>query len=406
MTQTFFVKLTRLALSTLVLLYGLTVISMAKAEELTTLPGLHSMSAEEFVKHTEVVRKDFEDDQFITLEYQIHKDWTETDFIKLKNIVRERRLYGTIVEYLGPILDNIQPYFKVTTHEMDREISAKNWFINHVLNNGYTLKSFEFDEERGRFEVFYVIRDNLDSYAVRATGIKMGPRIILAEYAVPGRHWKDYRDFQTLVIKSVKFGGYDSDNIEKRNYFAYLEDIGFEYPESWRVFPEIKYGPNKLRVDLINSIDGMAAIGNIRVHLISSKSLESLDNKRIYDINVQEDVKDILAQFTEDYNKHNLIEKRTYDVASNVKFQATDVYELSRNETEYETFDEVVITDELWFSIFSRSYNYYVVTMITPSRERQSYNWAINAEAFKIVVESLMSKKVIEDNTTVEPDLF
>lgn len=361
-------------------------------EGLKPLPELKSMNAEAFVKETDVINKAFEEDDFLRLEYQIHKDWDETEFINLKNIVRNRRLYGTVAEHTGPILGDIQPYFRVTVHEIDREISTRNWLINYVLVNGYTLRGLDSAEES--FEAFYVTQQNIDSYAVRAVGRKFGPRMVVAEYAVPGQHWQDYRDYQTLVIKSVEFGGRDPETIEDRKFFTYLEAVDFAYPASWSARDEVVYAPNKLRIPVYNTIDGIAVQGEINVHVLSVRSVKDMDDFRVYDIDLKESVNDIRNSFTDNYIVHEMIEKKTYDMPETVKFQATDIYLLQPIETQYETHEIIEKTHELWFSVFLKGHNYYIVTMLTPRRSRELYNWAVNAEAYKVIVESLLRDKM------------
>jgi len=132
------------------------------------------------------------------------------------------------------------------------------------------------------------------------------------------------------------------------------------------------------------------------VHTISSRSVQDLDDMRVYDINLRENLADIKGSFKKEYNVHELLEKRSYEVPETVKFQMTDIYALEPIRTQYETNAEEDKTHELWFSVFLKGYRYHIVTMVTTSRNRDSYTWAVNDGAYKIIVESLMRNRKID----------
>jgi hypothetical protein len=78
----------------------------------------------------------------------------------------------------------------------------------------------------------------------------------------------------------------------------------------------------------------------------------------------------------------NVIEKMTYDVQPHIYFQKTEVYNT-------ENINKKVAGQELWFGIFAEDNYYYLVTMLTPSREEDFYTWARNRESFEIIAEGL-----------------
>lgn len=369
------------------------------AQEKSTLPTLDAMSAEQFASQSEQVSKAFENDEYVSVGFSIQSSWKETPFEKLKNVDRRGRLYGTLVEYVGPVAGYLTPSFRVIAEEMDREMSLPNWFQDYAFDLGYHIEGFDVDEATGNFEAFYIERRGMDTYYVRVVGTKIGPRVIMAKYSIPSNAYRAFKDYQIWTIKSVKFKGFDSKTVESREYFAYLDSLSFDYPVSWRSLPEKILGPNKMSVTILNVKDDGVPKGNISVYVLSARAVDSLDDFTVYDVDIKQDLNAMKQSFAKNYIIHPLIEKKTFKMRPEVKYNSTDIYPLEPITSEYVHFEKGEVTKELWFGLVVHSYKYYVVTMITPSRDNDVYNWAINGEAFKIVMESLVREK---DNKDVE----
>ncbi|GEM_PF-1956208 len=364
------------------------VLSRSAMAQLTPLPEVGVMTAEDFVRDTDVVTKTFEEDQYLKFEFQIHKHWKEEEFINLKNLARRGRLYGPIVQYNGPPLGDVRPYFRVVSEEIEREISAKNWLVTYALDNGYTLRSLE---EIGpeKIEALYASYEGRDVFVIRTVGQRMGPRMVIAEYAVPMKNWPEFTDYQTLTIKSFKINSIDKDPIEEKRYFAYLQAIELSYPKSWRIENEKTDVENKLHFDLVNTVDGQAVVGQISVDVISTRSVKDMDNINIFEFNPSEEIKSIRDRYTEKFKFKKLLEKKTYTLPATVSFQMTEVHALEQIKSIYDTYEEGEDTFELWFTIVSHGNRYIILSLLTPARSQDLYNWSVNTETFRKVVESM-----------------
>lgn len=356
--------------------------------QLKPLPELQKLTADEFVRTTQEVQKDFEEDRRLKFQFQILKEWQEEDFINLKNLNRRDRLFGPVTEFKEPATGGVRAYFRVTSEEIDREISARNWLVTYVLDHGHTLRSLE---ERGpeSFETMYVAYSGRDAFAVRAYGQRMGPRMILAEYAVPLDKWEQMMDYQTLTIKSFKITSDDKETIEERRYYAYLQAIELSYPKSWRLDNEQTSVENKLHFELINTVDGEAVLGQIAVDVISTRSVKDLENITIFQFDPIAEIKAVRDRYERKYKVTGLLEKKKYDLPEEVKFQATDVYALEPIVTIYDSNEDVPDTHELWFTVISHGTRYISVALLTPARDQDLYNWAINTEAYRRVIETI-----------------
>jgi hypothetical protein len=387
----------------LVALIGLLIIypfAAVQAQNFKPLPEIKNMSAEEFASESVAVTKNFENDHYVSIDFSIQKDFTETPQEKLKNLSSDGRLYGTLVEYIGPVIGDVNPVFTVIAEEMKREVSLVNWFQAYAFDLGYLIEGLEVNSRDGSIEGFYInAKSNMISDVVRFKAAKIGPRVIIAQYSIPNKAYGNFSDFQIWTIKSVKIRGYDSANAEKRKYFAFMDALSFGYPESWRPLPERVLAPNKLQVKIINANHGEVAHGEITATVISARSVDSLDDMAVYRVDLKEELQAIKDSFAEKYKILPVLEKKNYRMPSSVKFNLTEIFPLEEIETQYVRFEDGVVTSELWFGIVVHGYKYYILTMITPARDKDAINWAYNEEAYKIVMESLVRDK---DDASVE----
>lgn len=379
-----FKPLVILCLAALILLGG-NKVSFASLKE---LPEVQKLSAEDFVKGTDVVDKDFEKERYLSLSFQIDKTWKETEFSTLRNTESFGRLAGTLVHYRGELIGDVHPYFQVIAEEIPREISAKNWLVTYVLDQGYTLRSLK-EISEDKFEAMYVVTQGRDAFVVRSIGKKFGPRMIFAEYGVPTRAWERFMDYQTLTIKSFEVKGRDKAPIEKRSYYNYLQAIEFSYPKSWRIEKETSKEGNKLSVELISAREKQAVEGIISVDVFSTRSVKDLDDITIFSFDPLEEIKKVRARFDTSFKIEELLEKKTYALPEKVSYQVTDVYAVESIKNKYDTFEDGEDTHELWFSVFAYNNKYYVLTLVTPARTQNLYQWAVNSETFKELIESI-----------------
>jgi hypothetical protein len=281
---------------------------------------------------------------------------------------------------------------------MKREVALSDWIQAYAFDLGYHLKGLEVNHRDNTVEGFYInSRLNMDSDVVRFKATKVGPRVAIAEYIIPQKAYQHFKDFQIWTIRSVKFRGYDSMTAEKRNYFAFMDALSFGYPDSWYQTPERILAPNKMKVKIINAKKGEVSNGEITVYVLSARSVNSLDDVTVYDIDLKEDIKRIKSELAKGYKILDAQEKKTYKMPPEVKFNLTEIYPLEKIESEYVRHEKGRVTHELWFGIVVHGYKYYVATMLSPARDRDSINWAYNAEAYKILMESLVTEKISGD---------
>jgi hypothetical protein len=172
-----------------------------------------------------------------------------------------QRLLGKVGEYLGPLNGDFPSRIVIEAMSLDYDISARNWFLNYVLMNGFTLQGMDVIDKT-RIEALYVMVEGDTTYVVRTIAQINGPRIVLASYYLPEASWNTERAVQEKAIESFTFDNPEQVRIEQTHTYAFLDLVRFDYPQSWKLL-----APN------IDSIDNMDA------RLISSKDDKTLNGE-------------------------------------------------------------------------------------------------------------------------------
>lgn len=317
-----------------------------------------------------------------------------------------RRLLGEVARYYKPGGLKASPRLQISALELEHEITARNWFLYHVFKNGYTLQGMKVVSER-RVEGMYVYLDRGSlAYKVRMVAEINGPRVILAAHyqperdimselrltifheggeSVPKQRRIEIRNKlmksyyvelaqQEYAMESFEFLNPEMAQVELSRQYRFLDLLQFEYPSSWRlVNPEI-YDITEMSAYLMSTQDEETLIGEIKIAVISTE----LDT----------DIPTEVSYIKEDVSKRGL-ELGTligvvedYTVYDHVFYHRAEAYNLNSSK-------EKILDHEFWVCVMVEDRYYYFVTMITPGRDVDFYNWARNTEAFEKVVETI-----------------
>ncbi|HEY8189393.1 MAG TPA: hypothetical protein VIF12_01820, partial [Micavibrio sp.] len=114
--------------------------------------------------------------------------------------------------------------------------------------------------------------------------------------------------------------------------------------------------------------------GEIDIHVVSTE----LDTTLAQEIKlVQKSIGDrglVIGKLIE--------EPHEFKFSDHIYFSRIEVYAANDK-------DHALIDHEYWIGVLIEDRYFYIVTMLTPSRSADFYNWATNTEAFKAVVETL-----------------
>lgn len=345
----------------------------------------------DFEKSTKVEREDAPyDDAFLSYELRLPKDWTGNVQEATKELVTVDKTMGDSVlsilaRYVGPATNLTRSYISVEALQLSSEIGVKNWFVNFVMRNGFSLDALSENSDK-EVEAIYVQVINDQTYAVRTRVMINGPRLIMVRYYLPQENFAAEKAMMAQIVGSFKLQAPTTEKIEAQKTYAFLDQSFFDYPDTWG-----------LRGKPIYSIERMSATIYQEQVLPSKETV--LDGQIKVDV-VSKLLKTTLAQevkaFREGvnikgYTVGKLIEPVKYTYDSSIKAANAQIYELIPQDPLTMKGYEFLVT------IMEGADFYYITSMITPSREQEFLTWARNMETAKIVNQSIRRGNVKYD---------
>lgn len=351
-------------------------------EKMKTIPRYKGLTQEEFEKQTKVIEETPPGDRHLAYSIRFPAGWKKADDsssiyesgTKEKHAL-SRRILGKVSKFYGPAQIDATSYFEVRALELDYQISARNWFLNFIISNAYSLEGMEVISDR-RVEALYVLNERGTSYVVRAIAEINGPRMVLASYYLPDAHWNEEKAMQEKVVGSFTFLTPEDTKIEATRTYNYLDVLHFDYPANWRLMAPEAYSLEGMDAKLVNSRDDLTVSGEIEIHVVSTEMDTTLSQEVQA---LRENLKQTGLEIGD------LIEvPDDHEFADHVLFSRVEVYRAKARKP-----GRRIIDHEFWLGIIVEDRYYYIVTMLTPSRNAEFYTWARNTEAFEIVAESM-----------------
>jgi hypothetical protein len=355
------------------LLLMLPVQAGAQGIDLSKLPETphYDMPQAEFEEKTNAVELMPFGDKFLAHEMRVPKDWKK---IELEiSAGSANRLLGDAVKYVGPTLLDAPSYFVLQAANIEYDITIRNWFINHVLTNGYVLQTMKQVSDRS-IEAIYVMVERDISYLVRVLAQINGSRVVMAKYFLPEAKWEQEKALQSMVINSFKFTNPEPPIGEDLETYAFLDLIRFDYPKSWRLEAPNIFSVDAMDAKIVNSVDGKVLNGEVRIFVVSTEMDTTLADE--------------IQKVQKTLESRNFAVGEMIPLDETYKFQ--DHFTFTRVES-YKVVNKVpnMIEHEYWIGIMVEDRYFYIVTLLTPSRNAEFYTWARNIEAFRKVLETM-----------------
>lgn len=350
----------------------------------------------DFEKATRPVRQDNPyDDPYLSYEFRLPNDWeNNVQAVPIVDGEGQRFLSNSVLSIVGKYISkpkNLQrSTLTVEAQEVTYEISAKNWFINFIINNGYSLSGLT-EISTQELEAMYVALQDDETFVVRVRVLINGSRLIVVRYYLPQDNYEEDKILQAQIIKSFRLTKETKERVEKQETYGFLDQSYFNYPVSW-----------KLKEKSILSIERMSALltqetiedkrsvleGHIKINVISrllkttlAREIETFRN----DLKIPR------------YKIGDLIETVDYKYDPSIKIGKAQIYKLvpddKVNMQPYEFLVTVMQGDDY----------YYITSLITLAREQDFYIWARNMEAVRIVNESMRRQRLIMEIDLNDP---
>lgn len=343
------------------------------------MPRFTTLTVEQFENQSDLHEVSPKADKFLAYQIHLPKGWQKASSDKTIDLKKgdeahvSHRVLGLIAKYYAPQTMEISSEVVIQALELDYSISARNWFLNYVLANGYTLLGMD-QLSTTRIEGLYVLVKKDQSFIVRTVAEINGPRMVLTSYQMPEEKWDVEKAIQEKVITSFRFLHPEKPRMEPAHTYVYLDLLRFDYPQSWQLTAPSVRAVEGMDVRLVDvTVKDNTLNGQVDIHIESTDADKTLA-QMIKDVrgavkSLGLEIGDII-EAPNDYTFHH-----------HVYFNKVEVYEVHSRDNEHGSY-------ELWLAIMIEDRYYYVVSMITPGRNNEFVRWARNIEAFRSVIES------------------
>lgn len=355
-------------------------IDLNKIPAINPVPG---MPQAEFEKITKLEsEKDPYDDQLVSYDIRLPKEWTGNVQAAAKEVAVADKIMGDTVlsilgRYVGPAKNLHRSYIVVEAQKLSSEIGVKNWFVNFILRNGFSLDALSEHSDK-EIEALYVQVINDQTYAVRTRAIINGPRLIMVRYYLPQENFAEEKALMYQIVNSFKLRSPSTQRIEEQKTYAFLDQSYFDYPATWGLRGKPIYSIERMSATLYQQqvLPSQMTVleGQIKIDVISKllKTTLAQEVKSFRDgVNIQ------------GYTIGKLIESIKYKYDPSIKAANAQIYELVPSDPLTMKSYEFLVT------VMEGTDFYYITSMITPSREQDFLTWARNIETAKIVNESM-----------------
>ncbi len=352
------------------------------------LPAITPLPESEFLAKTALMEAVPVGDKTLQYEMRYLKGWTVDKAVNMGGSNNEKKIMQETSVLNGPYNENgSKSWIEVKTGALDYNMTAQEWLIRHMLENGYGVLGTKFYNNK-KAEALYIYVKNSETYNVRTVVILNGNNLLLVSYWVPAAYWEDEKSMQAQVIKSVTLKAERAIYKEKVLTFDFLDIAELSYPYAWSLKPMSETSVVRMKVALFNygiilennqrKLDGRVDIEMSAT--INTKSYEEAWGQ--YKLDSQ----------TNGMALGDIIEKPDdFILNPNFDFAQTEVYSATN------VIDKL-IDYEFWVTAVSFKEYYFFVSLLTPSRDYDYFAWSKNREHYRSIINGLNSqKKPFED---------
>lgn len=327
-----------------------------------------------FESQTHLIRQTPFGDKSLEFSIRLPNEWVSNIKAPIDMIGKDEgaSLMGVVARYVSPAKDYLRSSFSLEAIALNYNVPVKYWFTKYVLSQGYSLEAVTIHSD-SKIEAIYVDVDGDNSYVIRVVAFSNGSKMVLARYSIPLKRFEEEKSVQAQVLDSFKLINRQDGGAEDLKTYAFLNESYFDYPETWTLVPTSIRSIDRMRAALVQGDDLNNLNGQVGIFLISSQGSTSLKDE----VKLFKDKLDI-----PDYKLGKYLEKVKMAYSHDMNFGVTEVYELTPTVS-------TKLDYELWVSVMSSDDYYYIISLLTPSRDKDFYKWARNVEAYKIVVNTM-----------------
>ena len=342
------------------------------------MPVYEAIPLQDFEKSGRVHSKQPLADEALSYEVTLPQVWRES---KSFGYSLSSEIFTDIGRYVGPVKFNkANSYIVVQALDVGLQASAKTMAAAHFMNNGYTVQGAH-DFSRNDVETLHVEVTKGESYIVRSRFIINGGRLVMMAYYLPSTSWNEERDLQFRVVRSFNLLKEVEAKIESAKTHEFWDVASFKYPATWTLEPGEAPSFDHMNVMVLN-FDGdikkggnIVVKGRISVDLISRYVMPSLEDALVDQIDLMVSQGIVMKRKKEEFDEPAWPEG--FENASASVYEVLDSYAPDQHM-------------ELWVVGAQALGYYYVITMVTPTRDEDFMLWGENTEAMQYMIEHIV----------------
>lgn len=365
------------------------------------MPEVKLAPEADFMAETKEVSEKPGDDADFEYAIRVPKSWTRAESGSFERFTVADKVLREFAKFYSPapagVTDGIaemtrtsdarnaplsdRSYLLMRAAGLGYTMTAHEWFMQYLLANKFNLQGMAKHGDNMAEALYVVLSDSNESYVVRGMARINGGKLVFAEYYVPIEKWEAGKTMQAQVLHSLAMKNPRKGDVEPLSSYEFLDIEEIRYPSSWTLRTAPLRSVDRMEAQLFNIGKTVTAgketetlQGRIEVDMIAAHTVSSLDTETE---NQRRDLED------QGLNLGEIIEQPEDFILNPVfDFAETTVYESSDNKGKF-------IGYEFWMTVVSVDDYYFVITLLTPSREVDYFLWAKNKHHYKIVINSI-----------------
>ncbi|MAQ70722.1 MAG: hypothetical protein CL565_00860 [Alphaproteobacteria bacterium] len=340
------------------------------------------LTKEEFYSKTREVKQTPSGDEYLAYHVRLPQDWTEVSGRSPQSEDLSSKLLGEVVRFVSPPEIDKRALFTIRAMKMEYLISTKNWFLNFIKTNGYSIEGMDASNENKVLAEYVVFRENV-SYLVRAVAQRNGNRMVLAEYMIPPGMPGDAMGMQKWSILTFGLENRDPAPPIELQKLPLLDVAAFYYPSDWMAMPSGDRSLEEMSIALLKVSDNPVKEKRDK----EAKLQDGAISAYYYSKKAHPDISNELDSIKDSLSDKNMVlgeiilELDRKERSPSYDYSPMTAYAVDIVEGRY-------IDYEYWVTYTESPNSYLIVTLLTPARDTDFLEWSKNISAFSLVADS------------------
>lgn len=340
------------------------------------MPEIAEMDKEEFISKTRPIKDTPYNQKSLAYSIRIPKDWIATQQKSSGNFVLSEKLFLELNRFYGPASPFGRSRIEIEALNLDTNLTVEQWYLKYILEAGMTTEGLVV-HNRDRVESLVVAMDGEFSYYLRTLVVRNENKVIMAKYYVPVSFMQQEASMQQAVIGSFQILYQTERKQIDSNVYRFLDVAEVRYPKTWEVFSKPMRAVDYMDAALINVEGGRGT---------SSSSNGKVDITVVLQSDKRTLIEEIAAYKKKIQLNGLLVGDKIkgygdFNHSKEMDFGISEVYrgiDSTNNQSEY----------EFWFSVLVGGNYYYLMMLLTPSRNDNFSIWANNVQNYHFILEN------------------